>query len=208
MVESQIRPHDVTDINIQDAFLKTPREAFLPSGLKEQAYVEREIEFAPGRSLVAARDHAKLLAAADISASHLVLDVAAGRGYSTAILSQICDMVVAVEEGEDAVAKAEETLSGIGVVNAAVVAGKPVEGVAKQGPFDRIVLAGAAETVPEALLAQLKDGGILAILLVEDGVSRGVVFARNGEAFSRRDVFDASATNITEGFKQEKAFAF
>lgn len=208
MVDSQIRPHDVTDLAIQDAFLTTPREAFLPSALKANAYVEREIEYAPGRSLVAPRDHAKLLEAADIRSDHLILDIAVGRGYSTAILSKIAEMVVALEEGDEAVAKAEETLSALGIDNAAIVAGNLVDGAAKQGPFDRIIIASAVEMVPEALLARLKEGGILSTIIVENGVGRGVIFTRSGDVYSRRDIFDASARNITEGFKREKAFAF
>lgn len=208
MVDSQIRPHDVTDIAIQQAFLTTPREAFLPSQLKADAYVEREIEYTPGRSLLAPRDHAKLLAAADIRADHLILDVATGRGYSAALLSKIGEMVVAIEESEEAVAKAEETLSGLGVDNAAVVAGDLIEGAAKQGPFDRIIVAGAVETVPDALLARLKDGGILSTIIVENGMVRGVIFTRNGDVYSRRDIFDSSARNIIDGFKREKAFVF
>lgn len=208
LVDSQIRPNDVTDISIQTAFLTVPREVFLPSGLKEHAYVEREIGYQPGRALICARDLSKLLAAADVRSTHLVLDVAIGSGYSTALLAHMADMVVAVERDDQAVACVEETLTGQGIVNAAVVAADPVAGVPKQGPYDRIFLSTAVEVVPDSLLSQLKDGGKLSAIVCHEGMARGIVFSRAGETFCQRVVFDASARIIAEGFEKVEKFSF
>ena len=96
MVNSQVRTNDVTDLRLQEALETVPRETFLPSALRDQAYVERELAYAPGRTLLTVRDFAKLADAADPQDGDLALNVAAGCGYSAAVLAQLVDMVVAV----------------------------------------------------------------------------------------------------------------
>lgn len=208
MVDSQVRTNDVTDRAIQRAFETVERERFLPSEFAAQAYVEREIVYAPGRSLMTARDFSKLLAAIAPRARDLALDVAPGLGYSTAVLAQIVEMVVAVEPDEELAARAQHALEGTGVINAAVVSGSAVDGAPKQGPFDVILIGAAIEIDPAALLKQLKDGGRLGAIVRRNGVSKGVVWTRSGEAFGASEAFDASAATIAPGFARPKAFAF
>ncbi len=208
MVNSQVRTSDVTDLRLQAALETVPRERFLPAELKGQAYVEREIAYAPGRTLLRARDFAKLAAAADIGPGDLVLDVACGAGYSTAVLAGVAEMVVAVEADEALAAGAQETLSEIGIDNAAVVAGDPAKGAPSQGPFDVIFIGGAIGVEPEALLTQLKEGGRLAAIRRTDGVSRGVIYRRAGDAFAARTVFDASTASVLPEFQAPKTFKF
>lgn len=208
LVDSQVRTNDVTDPRIQRAFETVERERFLPPELRAQAYVDREIPYAPGRSMLTARDHAKLLAALDIGAGDLVLDVASGTGYSAAVLSQLGEMIVAVEKDDALAAKAQENWSAAGVVNAAVVNADPAAGAPKQGPYDVIVIAGAIEVEPAALLKQLKDGGRLGAIMRKGGVAKGVVWRRSGAAIAAHEIFDASARIVAPCFAQPKAFVF
>lgn len=208
MVDSQVRPNDVTDIRIQRAFETIPREMFLPSELRALAYVDREVVYAEGRSLPTARDFSKLVAALTIKSGDLVLDAGCGVGYSTAILAALCDMVVAVEQDEALAKSAEETLYGVGAVNAAVVQGDPAAGAANQGPFDVIVISQAIDVEPAALLSQLKDGGRLGAFFRSGGVSKGSVWRRSGQAFARVDMFDASARTVLQGFTRPRTFVF
>jgi len=145
---------------------------------------------------------------ADIDASHLVLDVAIGNGYSTALLAQLADMVVGVERDEESVARVEETLASLGIVNSAVVSGDPAMGVKKQGPFDRIFISMAVETVSKGLLLQLKEGGKLAAIILDAGMARGVIYTRTGDVFCERIAFDASARIGAEGFEKVEEFSF
>lgn len=208
MVDSQVRPNDVTDPRILRAFETVERERFLPAELKAQAYVDRELTYAPGRSLITAREHAKLLSALEIDAGDLVLDVASGAGYSAAILSQLAEMIVCVEKNDALAATAQDNWSGAGVVNAAVVSAEPAAGAPNQGPFDVIVIAAAIENEPATLLKQLKDGGRLGAIVRRNGVAKGVVWRRSGAAIAAHEVFDASARTIAPGFTQPKAFVF
>lgn len=208
MVDSQVRPNDVTDLRIQRAFETVPRESFLPAELRALAYVDREVVYADGRSLPTPRDFSKLLAALHIRPGDLVLDAGCGAGYSTAVLAALCDMVVAVEKDETLAKFAEETLYGVGAVNAAVVQGDPAAGAPQQGPFDVIVIAQAIDVEPAALLSQLKDGARLGAFFRNGGVTKGSVWRRSGQAFARVDVFDASVRTVLEGFTRPKTFVF
>jgi protein-L-isoaspartate(D-aspartate) O-methyltransferase len=208
MVDSQVRPNDVTDPRLQRAFECVARELYLPAEWRAQAYVDREVAYAPGRSLLTARDLSKLLAALDVAPGDLVLDVGCGSGYSAAILSHLCEMVVAVENDGGLAAKAQAVWSATGVVNAAVIAGAPVAGAPRQGPFDVILIDGVIEMEPTVLLKQLKDGGRLGALYRHQGVSKGVVWRRSGAAIAQREMFDAAAKTVMTGFERPKAFVF
>ncbi|MBL4620446.1 MAG: protein-L-isoaspartate O-methyltransferase [Marinicaulis sp.] len=208
MVDSQVRPNDVTNHQLIAAMETTPREHFLPAELRDQAYIEREIEYAPGRTLLRARDFAKLMNAADPQPGDLVLNVICGSGYSTAILAQLTEMVVSLDRDERIVAMAQENLTSLGVNNAAVITGDPVEGAADQGPFDLILICGAIEQRPEKLLSQLKDEGRLATIFRNNGVSRGVIYRRTGEAVSCTEIFDAATRAVLQGFEDKPGFKF
>lgn len=208
MVDSQVRPHDVTDLRLQTAMETIPRELFLPMELRDQAYVEREIEYAPGRMLLTARDFSKLVAAVDPKPTDLVLNALCGSGYSTAILAQLVEMVVSLESDETLAGKAQENLTSIGASNAAVITGDAWAGAREQGPFDVIFVGAAIAREPSMLLEQLKDGGRLATIMREGGVSRGVTYQRNGDAFASTRCFDASTNSIAPGFEAPKTFVF
>lgn len=208
MVEGQVRANDVTDRRLQSAMETIPRELFLPAELRARAYVERELEYAPGRRLIAPRDFAKLAHAAAIAPGEVVLDVACGTGYSTAVLASLCEMVVGVEADEALAGKAQENLETLGVANAAVIAADPTAGAPSQGPFDVVFIAGAIAVEPAALLEQLKDGGRLAAIRHQGGVSRGVVWLKTGGAIAARAVFDAAARDVLPEFAAPKSFVF
>ncbi len=208
MVESQVRPNDVTNLQLQAAMETVPREVFLPVELKAQAYVERELAYGDGRWLLRARDFAKLVNAAEPRSGDLVLNVVCGSGYSTAILAQLTEMVVSIESDEALATLAQENLTTLGVSNAAVITAEPLEGAASQGPFDLIFVGGAIEIQPDSLLAQLKDGGRLATILRQDGISRGVIYKRHGDAISCTEDFDAATSTVLPGFEMRKTFIF
>lgn len=208
MVDSQVRVNDVTDVRIQVAMETTPREMFLPAELREQAYMEREIVYAPNRRMLRARDFAKLMAAADPQKDDLVLNALCGSGYSTAILARLAEMVVSMESDEALAAKAQENLTSLGFSNAAVIIGDAWDGAKNQGPFDLIFLDTVVERRPDRLLEQLNDNGRLATILRRDGVSRGGVYRRSGDAFSFTEMFDAATSAVMPGFERPKAFVF
>jgi protein-L-isoaspartate(D-aspartate) O-methyltransferase len=206
MVDTQVRPSDVTKFPIIDAMLSVPREAFVPDHLREAAYVGENLALGPGRVMLEPRTLAKMLDALDIQTNHVGLDVGCGLGYSTAILARMCDFVVGVEEDEARAEEAQGILSQHGFDNAAVMAGPLAEGSAKSGPYDIIVVQGAVEEVPPALTDQLREGGRIACIFSEGTLGVVRVGHKIDGVMNWRFSFNASAP-VLSGFEKPAAFA-
>ncbi len=206
MVDTQVRPSDVTKFPIIEAMLTIPREAFVPAGLREAAYVGENLEIAPGRVVLDPRTLAKILDAVDISPSDLVLDVGCGLGYSSAVVARLAEAVIAVEEDAALVSEAERALAAHGVDNVVVITGPLAAGAAKHGPYDAILLQGAIETVPDTLLAQLKDGGRIAAIFMSGALGTVRVGLKADGVVTWRSLFNASAP-VLPGFAAQPAFA-
>ena len=206
MVDTQVRPSDVTKFPIIDAMLAVPREAFVPDAKREAAYVGENLDIGDGRVMLEARTLAKMIDALDIQPAHVVLDIACGFGYSTAVLARMCDFVVAVEDDEARAQEAQSTLSEQGVDNAAVMHGVLAEGAAKSGPYDIIILQGAVEQVPETLLDQLRDGGRIAAVFSEGTLGVVRIGHKIDGALNWRFSFNASAP-VLAGFENTITFA-
>ena len=207
MVDSQIRPSDVTDRRLIAAFLNTPRELFVPRSRRASAYADSQVVTSDNRTLMRPRDMAKLIHAADIQPTDIVLDIANGRGYSTAILARMAETVVGLENDEDGLSRSSALLSDIGADNAVVVEGDPKAGVPKQGPFDVIFVNGSVDAVPSAWFDQLADGGRLVVIVRKGPVGKATVFTKSSAGIGERVVFDATAT-VLPGFEAEAGFAF
>ena len=157
MVDTQIRPSDVTKFPIIDAFLSIPREKFVPDGKREAAYIGENFQIGQSRVILDPRTLAKLLEALDVQKDELVLDIGTGLGYSSAIISQIAELVIAVEDDSTLNSEAEEILSEIGADNVVVQLGKLEDGAAEHGPYDVIILQGGVEEIPGSILKQLNE---------------------------------------------------
>jgi protein-L-isoaspartate(D-aspartate) O-methyltransferase len=212
MVESQVRPSDVTDRRIIKAMLDVPREAFVPHGLQALAYMDAPVQVASAaddaaaRSLLAPRTFAKLLQLAEIGTGNVVLDVGCGTGYSTAVLAMLAKAVVAVECDVRLAEQAVETLRRQRIANAVVIEGTLEKGAPAHAPFDAILINGAVSRSPNELLAQLKDGGRLVGVIANGAIGRGQVWRRHGDIFDARPVFDAGA-ELLPGFAHRVEFS-
>ena len=207
MVDNQVRPADVTSYSLIDAMLWAPRERFVPRSKRDVAYAEADIELAPGRMMFLPRTIAKMLEAATIFPDDLVLDLAPGTGYSTALIAQMAEAVVAIEPNEDLAQQAQALLVELEVDNAVVSRGEPADGDPPHGPYDVIFVNGAVEQLPDTLIDQLKQGGRLVAIFKEGRIGKVRVLTRAGKGVSRRFVFDADAP-ILPGFEKPKEFAF
>ncbi|MFN4130126.1 MAG: protein-L-isoaspartate O-methyltransferase family protein, partial [Paracoccaceae bacterium] len=130
MVDTQVRPSDVTKFPIIDAMLTVPRETFVPRDLREAAYMGGNLMLRADRVVLEPRTLAKMLDALDIQPDEMVLDLGCGLGYSAAVLARLADAVVAVEEDEDFATEAQHLLSQGSVDNAAVIVGPLAAGAA------------------------------------------------------------------------------
>jgi len=207
MVDTQVRPSDVTKFPIIEAMLKIPREAFVPASKREAAYVDAHVDLGGHRVVLDPRTLAKMLEAVDIQPDELVLDIGVGYGYSSALAAHLAEAVVALEEDDALAAEAERALSETNSDNVAVVQGALAEGASKHGPYDVIMIQGAVAHVPDAITDQLKDGGRI-VAIFQDG-ALGVVRVgyRIDDDITWRFSFNASAP-LLPGFEASRAFVF
>jgi protein-L-isoaspartate(D-aspartate) O-methyltransferase len=207
MVDCQVRPSDVTRYAIIEAMLWAPRERFVPKTWRDVAYAGAEVTLAPGRALLEPRTLAKMLEAAQIGSADLVLDLAPGSGYSSALIAHMAEAVIAIEPDAELADWAQTLLAELEVDNVVVTAGDPAAGDAAHGPFDVIFINGVIDHAPDELIAQLKDGGRLVALFRNGAVGQCCVLTRVGSGISRRFVFDASGPALAE-FETAAEFAF
>ncbi|MEZ5818670.1 MAG: protein-L-isoaspartate O-methyltransferase [Hyphomicrobiaceae bacterium] len=212
MVDSQVRPSDVTDRRIARAMLEIPREAFVPEASRVVAYMDGNLAVGGGegpvqRVLLAPRTLSKMIQQLSLEPDAAVLDVAPATGYSTAVLARIARRVVAVESDAKLAEIAKAALGKLSIANAEVQVGALGEGVVSRGPYDAILINGKVSEVPAALLNQLKDGGRLVAILDFNGVGKVCEWRRFAMNFDRRAVFDAEAP-VLPGFERTAEFVF
>ncbi|OLP44669.1 protein-L-isoaspartate O-methyltransferase family protein [Rhizobium oryziradicis] len=207
MVDGQIRTTDVTSHSILSAFLSVPREAFVPDHLKPLAYIDEDLQIAPGRYLMDPSPLAKLLQLAAISADDLVLEVGAGTGYVSALLGRLAGAVVALESDQEMVAKAKSLLASVDAQNVTVVTGALDAGWAAEAPYDLIFINGAVEEVPAALFGQLREGGRLVTVVGQGHSARATLFVKAAGSISATSFFNASIRQLP-GFQKAREFVF
>jgi len=207
MVDTQVRPHDVTKFPVLDAMLSTPREAYVPDALRDLAYVEGTVDLTAGRQLLDARTIGKMLDALDLTPGELVLELGAGMGYTTALLAHLSQAVVAVEEDEALASEAEAALTAQEVDNAMVVTGPLNKGSAKHGPFDVIAIFGGVADLTSDVLDQLKDGGRIMTIFMDGPLGEARLGRKIDGQVSWRMEFNASA-NVLPGFDRAPDFVF
>ncbi len=207
MVDTQVRPSDVTKFPIIDAMLRVPREAFVPKPLAEAAYVGENLNLGDGRVLLEPRTLAKFLDALNIGETDLVLDVACGMGYSTAVIAQMAEAVVGIDDNATMVAEGQAALSAMGADNADIRQAELTTGAPGSGPYDVIMVQGGVESFPQALADQLAEGGRVGCLFMDGALGVARIGVKTDGRIAWRDAFNAAAP-VLEGFARERAFSF
>jgi protein-L-isoaspartate(D-aspartate) O-methyltransferase len=209
MVDSQVRPSDVTDLKLIAAMLEVPREQFVPAARRAIAYLDMDVpvDGQGGRALLNPMVLAKLLQAAGIGEGDRVLDVGCATGYSAAVLAKLAGHVVALEEDAALARIASETLAATRVATVSVASGPLHKGWEQDAPYDVIVVEGASEVVPAALLAQLKDGGRLVAVIGSGPMGKATIYRSAGGGATGQTLFDATAP-LLPGFARPAAFVF
>jgi protein-L-isoaspartate(D-aspartate) O-methyltransferase len=223
MVDGQVRTNDVTNLDLIDAMLAIPREAFVPEHLAALAYLDRDLELqggdGPARYLLKPVVTARLIQAADIAVTDRVLVVGSGTGYSAAVVSRLASTVVALEENPTLAQAAQNTLRRLGFVTVTPVIGRLVAGWPAAAPFDVILVDGGVEAMPDALFAQLSEGGRLVAVMyggaggghgegpMQGQVGKATLFRSIRGEVGGRPLFDCTAP-LLPGFKKAPSFVF
>ena len=204
MIDSQLRTNDVIDPDVVAAMAAVPREAFVPAALSGVAYMDRAIALGDGRALNPPLVTGRLLVEAAVRPGMRVLLVGAATGYTAALLARLGAEVHAVEERADLIeaARAAAGDSAIAWTRGPLAAGAP-----KAAPFDRIVIEGAVDTLPDALVAQLAEGGRIVAARRDGSVTRLVQGVKAGGAVALRAFADMDVAPLP-GFAAPKGFRF
>lgn len=195
MVDGQIKPSNVTDIQVLEAFLTTPREDFLPKHLQHISYIDEDLEIKQGRYLMEPVTLARLLQASSINENDVVLEIGAVSGYGTALLSKLAKTVVSLEDDADLFAFLQDYFGhSEEFCNTAVFRTALPKGLPEQGPYDIIFINGAVSSVPVNLFDQLSENGRLITVIKTDNLKTGraVLYKKTGQTISKTELFDAN----------------
>ena len=213
MVDGQVRTTDVTSAPILSAMLEVPREAFVPTKRRNLAYIDEDIQISEAtdshgpRYLMEPSPFAKLVQLAEIRPGDFVLDVGAGTGYSSAVLSRLASSVIALETDPALADQAASTLSSLGYDNVVVVQGDLNSGFANEAPYDVIFLGGSVEQLPASLFDQLKEGGRLVVVEGRGNAGAALVYLKSQGIVAGRRAFNAAVKPLP-GFERTPAFEF
>jgi protein-L-isoaspartate(D-aspartate) O-methyltransferase len=204
MVESQLRTTGVNDPRVLAAMAAVPREAFVPAERRALAYADAAIPLGSGRALNPPMALGLLLVESRLSGEERALVIGAGTGYAAAVTARVTGSVIALEEDETLAAAARGALEGSG---ATVAQGPLAAGYPGGAPYDFILIDGAVEEVPAAIVEQVADGGRIATGLVEQGVTRLAVGRVVGGAVGFNIFADAAIAPLP-GFSAPRGFSF
>jgi protein-L-isoaspartate(D-aspartate) O-methyltransferase len=210
MVDSQVRTFDVTSIPLIDVLDQVPRERFVLPGREDLAYIDRAVPVSEGRNpryMLTCEVMARMIQGLRIEPGMKVLDIACGRGYSSAVLAGLGANVIALESDPALAETARQVLAGIPVEGVQVASGALDQGLPDEAPFDAILVNGAADSRPDILLEQLADGGRLACVIGQGNAAKAMLYVRSSDATSEHAMFDAAATMLEE-FAAKPAFVF
>jgi protein-L-isoaspartate(D-aspartate) O-methyltransferase len=213
MVDNQIRTFDVTDRDVLSAFDATPRENFVAPADQPLAYSDSRLVVtghSVSRALLAPMVLARLMQALQPQEGEAALDCFGGFGYSAALFAHLGLKTTCAETDLGLVEGAKAALSGltnaVRVNAASEISAERAPGLAGE-LFDIILVNGAVERAPQALLALLKDGGRLGVIVRQGRAAQAHVYLRSGPNVSARRAFDAQAA-LLPGFAQEAGFVF
>lgn len=205
MVASQLRTNAVNDVRVVEAMARVPREAYLPEAHRAIAYRDTLLPLGNGRRQNSPLATGRLITEAQVQGSDHVLLIGAAGGYTAAVLAELAGSVVALEEDPALAALARETLAGKPKVM--VAEGPLTAGWAAAAPYDVLILDGAVEQLPDALVSQVRPGGRVVTGLVDRGVTRLAAGRRTEGGFGLIDFLDLECA-ILPGFGRPKTFQF
>jgi len=172
----------IQDQKVLDAIYRLPREQFVSQAMIHQAYDNNALPIGQGQTISQPYIVAKMTEMLDLTRSSKVLEVGTGSGYQTAVLSQLVEHVYSIERIKTLQWEAKRRLKQLDIYNISTKHGDGWQGWAAKGPFDAIIVTAAAESVPSALLEQLKEGGILMIPVGTDE-QQLLKIVRSGDEF-------------------------
>ena len=208
MIEQQIRPWNVLDLQVLELLGTIHREDFVPEAHRALAFADTEIPLPAGQCMLAPRLEARMLQDLMVQPHETVLEVGAGSGFMAALLAHRARQVLTLEIVPELAAMARSNLAKAGLGNVTVREADGSKLGASEGKFDVIVLSGSVAEVPAALLQQLQLGGRLIAIVGQEPMMRATVVTRVGDAsFQTAQPWDTVAPRL-HNFPEPSRFQF
>src|SRR4051812_21623138 len=208
MIEQQIRPWDVLDLDVLALLSKVHREDFVPVAHRALAFVDMQLPLPGGQCMLEPKFEARMLQDLKVRGHEKVLEVGTGSGYMAALLAQRAQRVISLELDAELVKFAQGNLQRAGITNVEVRQADGANGLPGEAPFDVIVLSGSVAEVPPALLSQLKVGGRLGAVTGSDPIMRATFITRTGDAsYTTAQPWDINAPRLAN-FPEPSRFSF
>jgi len=199
-----LRRRGISDQAVLRAMDEVPREHFVSAELVDSAYADQALPIACGQTISQPYVVAYMTEQLDVEPQHHVLEVGTGSGYQAAVLSRLARDVVSIERYRTLADTARERLKTMGFTNVAIIAGDGFAGVPSQAPFDRIIVTAAADEVPEALVAQLAEGGKMVLPLgPREGTQHLAKLTKTPQGVSRQNLIAVRFVPLLPGQARE-----
>jgi protein-L-isoaspartate(D-aspartate) O-methyltransferase len=183
-----LREKGIRDLAVLRAFEKTPRHAFVPTGLRHRAYEDTALPIGNGQTISQPWVHARYLELLELTGKERVLEIGTGSGYQTVLLAHLVEQVFSIERIPALLTQAREAVQAAGVRNVSFLLGDGSVGWREYAPYDAILVGAAAPAVPQPLVDQLADGGRLLVPVGERDEQRLVLAVRRGATVAMREI--------------------
>jgi len=181
---NRLKEQGITDEKVLKVIADTPREDFIADYLRSQAYENAALPIESEQTISQPFVVAYMTQELKIEKKHKVLEIGTGSGYQAAVLSKLCKRLFTIERHMPLFKSAEVIFKKLRLYNITTLFGNGMRGWKEQQPFDRIMVTAAGEEIPDDLLYQLKDGGIMVIPVgAQDEPQHIVRITRSGDDF-------------------------
>ncbi|AXK80117.1 protein-L-isoaspartate(D-aspartate) O-methyltransferase [Pseudolabrys taiwanensis] len=200
-----LRRRGISDAAVLRAMDEVPRERFVDADMVGNAYVDQALPIACGQTISQPYVVAYMTEQLGLRPQDRVLEVGTGSGYQAAVLSRLAQQVVSIERYRTLADKAKERLAALGYDNVDVIVGDGLEGAPDRAPFDRIIVTAAGSTVPQALVDQLTEGGVMVLPLGSPNGPQQIVRLTKGEGgtLERHDLIAVRFVPLLPGKARE-----
>ena len=208
MVDCQLKPNKIIDLELINAFKRVPREIFVSKKNINQCYLDINIDLTKNRFLLNPMICARLIQSLNINKNDTVLTIGSGVGYTSVILSYLCNTVIGIESIKSFYDFSVDVLIKLEVNNVVFIKSKIENGYSDQQPYDCIIIEGGVNHVPIEILNQLSENGrLVAVEIKEARVGKATLYQRHGIEFVKKYLFDAHVP-FFEDFKEKQKFNF
>ena len=190
----------MSDTGVLSAMERVPRELFVPKAFQDQAYENIALPIGAGQTISQPQIVAEMTSALELGPRLKVLEVGTGSGYQAAVLAHLCRRLYTVERHRTLAEEAEARFVQLRLTNIVMLVGDGSEGWPAQAPFDRIIITAQAGMLPDILLAQLREGGVMILPIMEKGRGQKVVrLRRTAEGIEKETLLDARFVPLLDG---------